>query len=107
MTTPLTRRLLSGTLVLALAVAAHAGRVRHVYRTAPARVGLPTVAFDERYQNQADVILEQGIRNLPLFPAASSAYTWRWNAERGELERLDDMVSPLFIERGQTLGEGL
>ena len=27
-------------------------------------------------------------------PAASSAYTYRWNAERGALERVDDMVSP-------------
>ena len=54
----------------------------HLYRTAPALVGLPSLAADERYQNAADVILEQAIRNLPLFPAASSAYTYRWNADR-------------------------
>ncbi len=94
-------------LLLALVASAHADPIRHVYRTAPARVGLPTVAFDERYQNAADVVLQQAIRNLPLHPAASSAYTYRWNAERDELERVDDMVSPLYIERGQTLGEGL
>src|SRR5262245_16420449 len=41
----------------------------------------------------------------PLFPAASSAYTYRWNAETGTLERIDDSVSPFFLtERGQTLG---
>ena len=104
----MTRALAAGALFLALGATAHAGRVRHVYRTAPTLVGLPTVAFDERYQNAADVVLEQAIRNLPLYPGASSAYTWRWNAERGALERVDDMVSPWFVtERGQTLGEGL
>src|SRR5262245_4842200 len=79
--------------------------VRHVYRTAPALVGLPTVAFDERYQNAADVVLEQAIRNLPLFPGASSAFTYRWNPEHSELERVDDAVSPwLVTERGQKIG---
>jgi len=48
------------------------------------------------------------VRNLPLFPAASSAYTYRRNAETGSLERIDDSVSPFFLtERGQTLGAGL
>ena len=108
MTSPMTRAFAACALLLALGALAHADRVRHVYRTAPARVGLPTVAFDERYQNAADVILEQAIRNLPLYPAASSAYTWRWNAERNQLERVDDVVAPFFaVERGQTLGEGL
>src|SRR4029450_12463063 len=47
-------------------------------------------------------------RNLPLHPGAASAFTYRWNAERDQLERVDDMVSPRFLpERGQTLGEGL
>src|SRR5262245_55169411 len=62
----------------------------------------------ERYHNAADVILEQAVRNLPLFPAASSAYTYRWNADTDSLERIDDSVSPFFLtERGQTLGAGL
>ena len=103
----LTRGLLS-LLVLTWVGTAEAGRVRHLWRTAPGLVGLPGLADDERYQNAADIILEQAARNLPIHPAASSAYTYRWNAERDELERVDDAVSPFFLtERGQTLGEGL
>jgi hypothetical protein len=101
---------ISTVLVALFAAEARAGdlSVRQVYRTAPALVGLPTVAFDPRYQNAADVVLEQAIGNVPLHPGAASAYTWRWNAERGELERVDDTVAPWFVtERGQTLGEGL
>ena len=66
--------------LLVWVVAADARQIRNLYRTAPALVGLGSLAADERYQNAADVILEQAIRNLPLFPAASSAYTYRWNA---------------------------
>ena len=93
--------------MLATAGAVEARSVRHLYRTAPGLVGLGRLAADERYQNAADVILEQGIRNLPLHPAASSAYTYRWNTDVDRLERVDDMVSPLYTERGQTLGAGL
>src|SRR5262245_5402130 len=90
-----------------LATSAGAQSVRHVLRTAPALVGLPGLA-SERYQNAVDVMLEQAVRNLPLFPAASSAYTFRWNAETGRLERIGGDVSPfLFTERGQTMGEGV
>ena len=93
--------------LLAVPTLAEAGRVRHVWRTAPSLVGLPGLA-SERYQNAADIILEQAARNLPLHPGAASAFTYRWNAERDQLERVDDMVSPWFLtERGQTLGEGL
>src|SRR5262245_66433122 len=89
--------------LLAAPTLGQAGRVRHVWRTAPSLVGLPGLA-SERYQNAADIILEQAARNLPLHPGASSAFTYRWNAERGQLERVDDMVSPwLLTERGQTL----
>jgi len=105
-----TRALAAALLVVLASAAAWAAQpsVRHVYRTAPTLVGLPTVAFDERYQNAADVVLEQAIRNLPLFPGASSAFTYRWNPEHSELERVDDAVSPWFVtERAQTLGEGL
>lgn len=95
-------------LMLTAAAPAGAASVRHVWRTAPSLVGLPGLAASETYQNAADIILEQAARNLPLHPGASSAFTYRWNAERGELERIDDMVSPWFLtERGQTLGEGL
>src|SRR5262249_25155235 len=60
------------------------------------------------YQNAADMILEQAVRNLPLYLAASSAYTFRWDATQGILVRADDTVSPWpYTERGQTLGEGL
>ena len=100
--------------VLVLVVAVGAGapvegaNVRRVLRTAPTLVGLPGLAADERYHNAADVILESAIRNLPLFPAASSAFTWRWNPETRAIERVSDAVSPWFVtERGQTLGEGL
>src|SRR5262249_59278311 len=58
--------------VLACSGSAGAQNLRHVYRTAPSLVGLPSLAEDGRYQNAADVILEQAIRNLPLHPAASS-----------------------------------
>ena len=82
--------------------------IRHIYRTAPSLVGLGGLAANGAYQNAADAILEQAIRNLPLFPGASSAYTYRWNDERGEIERVDDSVSPFFLtERAQTLGERL
>ena len=102
------RRVLAVCAVLvALGTAVDARSIRNLYRTAPTLVGLGGLAADGRYQNAADVILKQAIRNLPLFPAASSAYTYRWNAERGALERIDDSVSPLYVERGQTLGEGL
>ena len=94
--------------VLAFAGAAGAQNLRHVYRTAPSLVGLSSLAEDGRYQNAADVILEQAIRNLPLHPAASSAYTFRWDDEHGTLERVDAAVAPwLLTERGQTLGKGL
>src|SRR5262249_61997656 len=90
-----------------LATSAEAQSVRHVLRTAPALVGLPGLA-SERYQNAVDVMLEQAVRNLPLFPAASAAYTFRWNADTGRLERVGGDVSPfLFTERGQTMGEGI
>jgi hypothetical protein len=90
-----------------LATSAHAQSIRHVLRTAPALVGLPGLASG-RYQNAVDVMLEQAVRNLPLFPAASSAYTFRWNADTGQLERVGGDVSPfLFTERGQTMGQGI
>ena len=107
---PMRRALAAALLVVLASTAAWASEpsVRHVYRTAPALIGLPTVAFDERYQNAADVVLEQAIRNLPLFPGAASAFTYRWNADHSKLEIVDDAVSPWFVtERAQTLGEGL
>jgi hypothetical protein len=64
--------------VLACSSSASAQNLRNVYRTAPSLGGLPSLAADGRYQNAADVIAEQAIRNLPLFPAASSAYTYHW-----------------------------
>jgi hypothetical protein len=94
--------------VFAFSGAAGAQNLRHVYRTAPSLVGLSSLAEDGRYQNAADVILEQAVRNLPLHPAASSAYTYRWDDEHGTLKRVDDAVAPwLLTERGQTLGKGL
>jgi hypothetical protein len=101
---------LLGMLAVLLALAGPAGAqgVRQVYRTAPALVGLPGLAASGPYQNAADMILEQAIRNLPLYPAASSAYTFRWDATQGILVRADDTVSAWpYTERGQTLGEGL
>jgi hypothetical protein len=89
----------------AIAGPAGAQSIRRVFRTAPSLVGLPGIAASGPYQNAADVILEQAIRNLPLFPAASSAYTYRWDAAQETLVRVDDAVSPWpFTERGQTLG---
>ena len=94
--------------LIALAGSAGAQSIRHIYRTAPNLVGLGSLAASGAYQNAADLILETAIRNLPLFPQAGSAYTYRWNEERGELERVDDSVSPFFLtERAQTLGERL
>ena len=103
------RRLL-GILAMLLALVGPAGAqgLRHVFRTAPALVGLPGLAASGPYQNAADMILEQAIRNLPLYPAASSAYTFRWDETQGSLVRADDTVSAWpYTERGQTLGEGL
>jgi hypothetical protein len=92
-------------MLLALAGLAGAEGLRQVYRRAPTLVGLPSPGT---YQNAADVILEQSIRNLPLFPAASSAYTYRWDPAQNALVRVDDTVSAWpFTERGQTLGAGL
>jgi hypothetical protein len=94
--------------LVALVVPAGAQSIRSVVRGAPALVGLPGLAASGPYQNAADVILEQAIRNLPLHPAASSAYTYRWDAAQNTLVRVDDTVSPWpFTERGQTLGAGL
>jgi Putative MetA-pathway of phenol degradation len=104
------RRFLPAVLVPLTVMAAPAGAqsIRHVFRTAPSLVGLPGLAASGPYQNAADVILEQAIRNLPLYPAASSAYTYRWDAAQDTLVRVDDAVSAWpFTERGQTLGEGL
>jgi hypothetical protein len=96
------------TIVGVLTGSAAAQSVRHVYRTAPALVGLRGLANNERYQNAADVILESAIRNLPLFPAASDAFTWRWNPTTNAYERATDQVTPWFLtERGETLGEGV
>jgi hypothetical protein len=53
--------------LLALAAPAGAQSIRSTYRGAPNLVGLPGLA-NGRYQNAADVILEQAVRNLPLFP---------------------------------------
>jgi hypothetical protein len=95
-------------ILVALAGSAGAQSIRHIYRTAPSLVGLGGLAANGAYQNAADLILENAIRNLPLFPQAGSAYTYRWNEERNELERVDDSVSPFFLtERAQTLGERL
>jgi hypothetical protein len=95
-------------IVVALVAPAGAQGLRHVFRTAPALVGLGGLANDPRYQNAADVILEQAIRNLPLYPAASSAYTYRWDATQDTLVRVDDAVAPWpYTEQGQTLGKGL
>ena len=94
--------------LVALVGPAGAQGLRHVLRTAPSLVGLPGLAASGPYQNAADMILEQAIRNLPLYPAASSAYTFRWDATQGSLVRADDTVSAWpYTERGQTLGEGL
>ena len=94
--------------LIVLGGSAAAQSIRHVYRTAPALVGLPGLAASGPYQNAADVILEQAIRNLPLHPAASSAYTYRWDAAQDRLVRVDDAVAAWpFTDRGQTLGEGL
>ena len=101
---------LLGILAVLLALVGPAGAqgLRHVFRTAPALVGLPGLAASGPYQNAADMILEQAIRNLPLYPAASSAYTFRWDETQGSLVRADDTVSAWpYTERGQTLGEGL
>src|SRR5262245_49697100 len=105
---PMTRLLGILAVLLALVGPAGAQGLRHVFRTAPALVGLPGLATSGPYQNAADMILEQAIRNLPLYPAASSAYTFRWDATQGILVRADDTVSAWpYTERGQTLGEGL
>ncbi len=92
---------------LGAATGAGASDVRRAYRRAPALVGLPGLASDGRYRNAADIILDSGIRNLPLFPAASPAFAWRRNADTGAWERATDAVSPWYVERGPTLGEGL
>jgi hypothetical protein len=91
---PVRRTLAALVLLVALAGASGAQSVRYLYRTAPALVGLPGLAASGPYQNAVDVILEQAIRNLPLFPAASSTYTYRWDAAQGALVRVDDAVSP-------------
>src|SRR4029077_21159930 len=95
-------------ILVAVAGSTGAQSIRHIYRTAPRLVGLGGLAANGAYQNAADLILENAIRNLPLFPQAGSAYSYRWNEDRNELERVDDSVSPFFLtERAQTLGERL
>jgi hypothetical protein len=84
-----------------------AGNVRRALRQAPSLVGLSGLAADGRYHNAADIILEQGIRNLPLHPAASPVFAWRRNPDTGAWERATDAVSPWYVERGPTLGRGV
>jgi len=86
---------------------ARADNVRQAMRQAPSLVGLPGLANDGRYHNAVAIILEQAIRNLPLYPAASPTFAWRRNPDTGAWERASDAVSPWYVDRGPTLGKGL
>lgn len=86
----------------------HAASVRHVYRTSPERVGLNGLAHDERYQNAADGILESAVRNIPIHPTMSPAFTFRYDQGCGCFQRSSEDLGPWFMtERAQTVGKGL
>lgn len=82
--------------------------VRRVLRGAPGRVGLGGIAADERYQNAADGLLESGVRNLPIHPTMSPAFTFRYDESCGCFQRSSEDMGPWFLtERAQTVGKGL
>jgi hypothetical protein len=87
---------------------AGAENIRRIYRTAPARVGLNGLANDPRYQNAADGILESAVRNIPIHPSMSPAFTFRYDQGCGCFQRSSDDIGPWFMtERAQTVGKGL
>ena len=93
--------------IATLASSVQAQSIRHRYRTAPAQVGLNGVA-NERYQNAADGILESAVRNIPIHPSMSPAYTFRYDQGCGCFQRSSEDIGPWFMnERAQTVGNGL
>ena len=91
-----------------MAGAARAASVRHLYRTAPSQVGLNGLANDARYQNAADGILESAVRNIPIHPSMSPAFTFRYDQSCGCFQRSSEDIGPWFMtERAQTVGKGL
>ena len=101
---------LATTMLIAAMIAgtAQAETVRHAYRTAPAKVGLNGLANDPRYQNAADGVLESAVRNIPIHPTMSPAFTFRYDQGCGCFQRSSEDIGPWFMtERAQTVGKGL
>ena len=98
--------------VIALALASAATvearpSLRHTLRTAPSLIGLNGLA-NERYQNAADALLESGIRNMPIHPAGSAAYTYAYDPACNCYTRTPVVAGPWFVtERAEPVGRHL
>ena len=68
------------------------------------------VSFLERgrtqYGNAVDALVEAAARGLPI-PAASGAFTYRYDQDTGRYERSTETFGPLYMERAATLGQGV
>src|SRR5262245_56861934 len=79
----------------------------HSLRTAPSLVGLNGLA-NERYQNAADALLENGVRNLPVHPAGGAAYTYQYDPSCGCYTQVPAAAGPWFLTyRAEPVGAGL
>jgi hypothetical protein len=81
--------------------------LRHTLRTAPSSIGLGDLA-NERYQNAADALLENGVRNLPVHPAGNAAYTYEYDPVCGCYEQTPVAAGPWFlVDRAEPVGRHL
>jgi hypothetical protein len=95
--------LVLGALTIA-AVPAVEADLRDDLRNAPAIVEVDPTALGPGYRNAVDALVDSAPRALPI-PAASGAFTYRYDDATGEYERTSETFGPmLFMERPQTLG---
>ena len=93
--------------LMAAAAADARPSLRHVLRTAPRTVGLGGVD-NERYQNAADALLENGVRNIPVHAMPGAAYTYQWQADCNCYKQVPVVMGPWFVtDRPEPVGPGL
>lgn len=87
--------------LLALPLDARAA-LRDAMRNAPRLVALPDLG--PTYRNAVDALVDHAARQVPI-PAASGAFTYRFEPETGTYVRSSDTFGPMiFMERPQTIG---
>lgn len=78
--------------------------VRSALRSVPALVGLPQLSSPQ-YQHAVDMFLESGVRNLPIHPAGSIAYTYRYDPDCDCYAKATEDIGPWYVtERAQPIG---